>query len=141
MHNQPSGAPPVFVDRTGKRRRLMMIAGTAMGVGLVTSLGLVLAGLFGDTTVPLPGWTDPKARPPVEAGVDGLDEIGQPAGRTPGPRPSASTSTAVPVSTPTRTAAPAATTARPAGQPSATVPGQGDVRRTVKPSRSPGKPH
>ncbi|MEV0806447.1 hypothetical protein [Micromonospora sp. NPDC050200] len=137
MYNQPGGAPPVFVDRTGKRRRVMMIAGSAMGLGLLTSLGLILAGIFGDSTVPLPGWTDPRARPPV-AGVDTPEELGQPASSTSPSRPSSLTSTA-PV--PTRTAGPpAATPASPAARPSASVPGQGDVRRTSKPSRSPGKP-
>ncbi|MGK5441324.1 hypothetical protein ACSNN7_05770 [Micromonospora sp. URMC 105] len=138
MHNQPGGAPPVFVDRTGKRRRLMTIAGTAMGLGLLTSIGLIAAGIFGGSTVPLPGWTDPRARPPVEAGVDAPEELGQPAGPTPSSRPSTVTSTAP---TPTRTAGPSvATTARPGSQPSADVPGQGDERRTAKPGRSPGKP-
>lgn len=137
MHNQPGGAPPVFVDRTGKRRRLMTIAGTAIGLGLLTSIGLIAAGIFGDSTVPLPGWSDPRARPPVEAGVDAPEELGRPAGPTPSSRPSTATGT---VPTPTRTAGPSATTARPEAQPSADGPGQGDVRRTVKPGRSPGKP-
>ncbi|MEH0820881.1 MULTISPECIES: hypothetical protein [unclassified Micromonospora] len=138
MHNQPGGAPPVFVDRTGKRRRLMTVAGTAMGLGLLTSIGLIAAGIFGGSTVPLPGWTDPRARPPVEAGVDAPEELGQPASPTPSTRPSAA-STAGP--TPSRTAGPpVATTARPGSQQSDGVPGQGDVRRTGKPSRSPGKP-
>lgn len=140
MHNQPGGAPPVFVDRTGKRRRLMTIAGTAMGLGLLTSIGLILAGLFGDSTVPLPGWTDPRARPPIEAGVDTPEELGQPGNPAASSRPSPVTSTAAPTST--QTAGPSVnTTARPGPQPSTSVPGQGDVRRTVKPSRSPGKPH
>ncbi|MBM0256339.1 hypothetical protein [Micromonospora sp. 4G55] len=138
MHNQPGGVPPVFVDKTGKRRRLMTIAGTAMGLGLLTSIGLILAGLFGDSTVPLPGWTDPRARPPIEAGVDAPEELSQPGSPAASSRPSPVTSTAAP--TPTRTAGPSvATTARPG--PSVSVPGQGDVRRTAKPSRSPGKPH
>ncbi|MEV4490927.1 hypothetical protein AB0K04_12500 [Micromonospora coxensis] len=140
MHNQPGGAPPVFVDRTGRRRRITVVVGTAMGLGLLTSLGLILAGLFGDTSVPLPGWTDPKARPPVEAGIDGLDEFGQPA--RPTARPTPVTDTAVPSPTATRTTSPAPD-APTAGPPSATdtVPGQGDERRTTKPSRTPGKPH
>ncbi|SCE68180.1 hypothetical protein GA0074696_0200 [Micromonospora purpureochromogenes] len=140
MHNQPGGAPPVFVDRTGKRRRLMTIAGTAMGLGLLTSIGLVLAGLFGDSTVPLPGWTDPRARPPIEAGVDTPEDLSQPGSPAASSQPSPVTSTAAP--TPTGTAGPSVTTtARPGPQPSTSVPGQGDVRRTAKPSRSPGRPH
>ncbi|SCG62496.1 hypothetical protein [Micromonospora coxensis] len=139
MHNQPGGAPPVFVDRTGRRRRITVVAGTAMGLGLLTSLGLILAGLFGDTSVPLPGWTDPKARPPAEAGIDGPDEFGRPAGPT--ARPTPVTGTAVPSPTATRTTAPAPAAPTVAPPPATdTVPGQGDERRTIKPSRTPGKP-
>lgn len=142
MHNQSGGAPPVFVDRTGRRRRITVVAGTATGLGLLAGLGLVLAGLFGDTSVPLPGWTDPKARPPVEAGIDGPDEFGQPAGPTLRPAPATGTAVPSPTATATRTATPA-TTASTASSPSATdtVPGRGDERRTIKPNRSPGKPH
>lgn len=140
MQNQPGGAPPVFVDRTGRRRRLTVIAGTAMGLGLLTSLGLILAGLFFDSTVPLPGWSDTKA-PPIEAGVDApsRDE----AGTTPSPRPPSVTSTSPAAPTPTavRTTAPTRATTSASPRPTGTVPGQGDERRnTARPSRTPGKP-
>ncbi|MCM0676963.1 hypothetical protein NCC78_20060 [Micromonospora phytophila] len=140
MHNQPGGLPPVFVDRTGRRRRFTVIAGTAMGLGLLTSLGLIAAGLFMDSTVPLPGWSDTRPAAPLEAGVDGRDELG---GASPvGPRPSPLTSTSVPV--PTRTAGPGngvTATGGAAAQPaSSEVPGQGDERRSAKPTRSSGKP-
>ncbi|MFG3703256.1 hypothetical protein ACGF7U_00755 [Micromonospora sp. NPDC047670] len=137
MQNQPGGAPPVFVDRTGRRRRLTVIAGTAMGLGLLTSLGLIAAGLFMDSSVSLPGWSDSRPAAPLEAGVDGRDELG---GASPtAPRPSPATST----SAPTHTRAPGAVPA--AGAPTARPnpseqPGQGDERRTAKPGRSPGKP-
>ncbi|WP_189193369.1 hypothetical protein [Micromonospora fulviviridis] len=140
MQNQPGGAPPVFVDRTGRRRRLTVIAGTAMGLGLLTSLGLILAGLFFDSTVPLPGWSDTKV-PPIEAGVDApsRDE----AGTTPSPRPPSATSTSPAAPTPTavRTTAPTRATTSASPRPTSTVPGQGDERRnTARPSRTPGKP-
>ncbi|MGC5017263.1 hypothetical protein [Micromonospora sp. DT47] len=144
MHNQPGGAPPVFVDRTGKRRRLTVIAGSLMGVGLLTGLVLILAGLFGGSSVELPGWTDPKDRAPIEAGVDGLDEVGHPTSPTAGPRPNPATGTASPLPGPIRSSgAPAVTTAPPTARPSTatTTPGQADERRTGKPTRSPGKPH
>ena len=141
MHNEPGGTPPVFVDRTGQRRRLTVIAGTAMGFGLLTSLGLIAAGLFMDSSVPLPGWSD--NRPPIEAEVDDGGELG---GASPAvPSPSPVTSTAVPLPTSSRSTATtggaANTTPGATGQPtSSEPPGQGDDRRTVKPSRSPGKP-
>ncbi|MFG3697956.1 hypothetical protein ACGF5C_08535 [Micromonospora sp. NPDC047620] len=139
MHNQPGGAPPVFVDRTGRRRRLTVIAGTAMGLGLLTSLGLIAAGLFMDSSVSLPGWSDSRPAAPLEAEVDGRDELG---GASPtGPRPSPVTSTSAPAPTLTAgdgtTPATGAPTARPTRS---EQPGQGDERRTAKPSRSPGKP-
>ncbi|MFC0007917.1 hypothetical protein [Micromonospora siamensis] len=161
MQNQPGGEPPVFVDRTGRRRRLTMVAGTVMGLGLLTSVGLIAAGLFSDSSVSLPGWSEQGRRQaPIEAGVrqESLDEAGQPASRQ-RPRPTTATSTAAPL--PTRTATTGATpatttttatatsgptattTATPTTQPtpSTSPPGQGDVRRsTAKPSRSPGKP-
>ncbi|MER5332336.1 hypothetical protein [Micromonospora sp. NPDC002717] len=137
MHNQPGGAPPVFVDRTGRRRRLTVIAGTAMGLGLLTSLGLIAAGLFMDSSVSLPGWSDSRPAAPLEAGVDGRGELG---GASPtGPRPSPLTSTSAPA--PTRTAGTAPATGAPTARPTRSEqPGQGDERRTAKPSRSPGKP-
>ncbi|SBT50602.1 hypothetical protein [Micromonospora auratinigra] len=138
MQNQPGAAPPVFVDRTGRRRRLTVIAGTAMGLGLLTSLGLILAGLFFDSSVPIPGWSDPKVQSPVEAGVDAP----APPRNTPSRRPEPVTSTTPPrpsaTPTATRTTRRATT---PAVQPSASVPGQGDRKRnSARPSRTPGKP-
>ncbi|MDG9672494.1 hypothetical protein [Micromonospora sp. DH14] len=144
MHNQPGAAPPVFVDGTGRRRRLTVIAGTAMGLGLLTSLALIVAGLFLDTSVPLPGWSDDsRGTRPVEAGVD---EINQPRVATsPSPSPATRTSAPLPRVTPTagdRSPTPAGTTADVTGAPSATDrPGRGDEHRnTAKPSRSPGRP-
>ncbi|MBY8871982.1 hypothetical protein K7640_09020 [Micromonospora sp. PLK6-60] len=148
MRNQPGGAPPVFVDRTGRRRRLTMIAGTVLGLGLLTSVGLIAAGLFWDSAVSLPGWSDPgKGQSPIKAGVgDRLDEAAQPPSRR--PLPSAVTSTAAPVTSaaptatrpsPTATGQPSGTTVTPTPQP--THRGQGVERRnSTRPSKSPGKP-
>ncbi|MFC4148985.1 hypothetical protein ACFO0M_22245 [Micromonospora mangrovi] len=141
MQNQPGGSP-VFVDRTGRRRRISVIAGTAMGLGLLTSLGLILAGLFFDSRVPLPGWSDNRVPPPIEAGVDAPAAPGGKPRPSPRPTPVTTTTAPVPSSAPTSAAAPARTATRttaPAPQPS--VPGHGDTRRnTAKPSRTPGKP-
>ncbi|MCW3842932.1 hypothetical protein ONA70_22800 [Micromonospora yasonensis] len=140
MQNHPGGAAPVFVDRTGRRRRLAVIAGTAMGLGLLTSLGLILAGLFFDSSVPIPGWSETKVRPPIEAGVDAPSRA--PGGTSPSPRPASptSTSTPLPSSAPTATRPTTRATAPPA-QSSTGVPGQGDEHRSsAKPSRTTGKP-
>ncbi|WP_433284445.1 hypothetical protein [Micromonospora sp. CA-244673] len=139
MPNHPGAAPPVFVDRTGRRRRLTVIAGVAMGLGLLTSLGLILAGLFFDSTVPLPGWSDTKP-PPIEAGVDAPPRDAKPTSPNPRPPSVTSTSPSAPAPAASRTTAPTRA-ATPAPRPTATVPGQGDERRhSPKPSRPPGKP-
>ncbi|HEX5596701.1 MAG TPA: hypothetical protein VFX61_11905 [Micromonosporaceae bacterium] len=130
---------PVFVDRSGRRRRMAVFAGIGIGAGLLVSLALIVAGLFTGSSVPLPGWPDgigqhqqdgPKLEPvPVPttsapASPTRTDSPSQPGDPT-------STTTATP-----RPTAPApATTERP---------GQGDEHRATqppgKPSKSPGKP-
>lgn len=134
MHEKPGAPPPVFVDRTGRRRRLTVIAGTAMGLGLLASLALILAGLFMDTSVAVPGWSDDRA--PVEAEVNGGDLDG--ASPAPRPEPATSTEAPRPMAGPSTAPAPGNATARPT---STDQPGKGDERRnTAKPSRSPGRP-
>lgn len=142
MQNQPGAAPPVFVDRTGRRRRLTVIAGTAMGLGLLASLGLILAGLFFDSSVPIPGWSDTKVHPPIEAGVDAPGRPQPTTSGSPQPEPATGTAAPLPSSTPGTTYPTATrTTTGPAAQPTTSVPGQGDEHRsTAKPSRTPGKP-
>lgn len=137
MRNQPGEPTPVFVDGTGRRRRVSVIAGSAIGVGLLASLALILAGLFLDTSVSVPGWSDDR-RP---AGVDGRAELGEASLVTPGPSPVTSTSAPAPTGSPTPGVRP--TSAPSAAHPAASDhPGQGDERResTGKPSKSPGKP-
>jgi hypothetical protein len=136
MDNQRGGGAPVFVDRTGRRRRLTVIAGTAMGLGLLASLGLILAGLFFDSSVPIPGWSETKVQPPIEAGVDAPGRPQESTSPSPRPGPVVSTTAPRPSSAPTTTQ-PARTT--PAPTPSDSAPGQGAEHR-AKPSRTPGKP-
>ncbi|MEV4198577.1 hypothetical protein [Micromonospora globbae] len=139
MHDQPSAVPPVFVDRTGRRRRLAVIGGTVMGLGLLTSIALILAGLLFEAPVPVPGWPDSRPAQPVEAGVDGRDGFGHSPSTVPSPDARTGTPTTTPPSTADRSPGPALTrSARPARS---DHPGQGDERRpTPRPSRSPGKP-
>lgn len=138
MNNQPGGVP-VFVDRTGRRRRVAVIAGTALGLGLLASLGLVFAGLFTDSTVRVPGWSEQKRQPPIEVGLDGIGPRTSPSARpTASPRPAAPAQSATATASPVQPSA-SRPPARPSARPS--PPGQGDEHRnTARPSKSPGKP-
>ncbi|MFD0786376.1 hypothetical protein ACFQZ8_20955 [Micromonospora azadirachtae] len=139
MQNQPGTASPVFVDRTGRRRRLTVIAGTVMGLGLLTSVVLILAGLFFDAPVSVPGWPESRPAQPIEAGLDGRAGLGP----SPSASPSRVTHSTGSAPTPARSVTPDATGPAPrTAQPARTDhPGQGDEHRsTAKPDRSPGKP-
>lgn len=148
MQNQSGDEPPVSVDRARRRRRLTLIAGTAMGLGLLTSLVLILAGLFFDSSVPLPVWSDTKVQSPIEAGVDAPGEAEDPISPSPrpSPRPTPVTSTSPPEPSLSETSAGRATTTTrtttaPAPQPTtSTAPSPGEERRTAKPTKTPGKP-
>ena len=50
-----NGSGPVFVDLTGRRRRLVTALGVAAALVLVAALALVIAGVLGAAPVPLPG--------------------------------------------------------------------------------------
>ncbi|HEX6500418.1 MAG TPA: hypothetical protein VF054_15515 [Micromonosporaceae bacterium] len=47
---------PIFVDSTGRRRRVVTMIGAALGVTLIASLGLLIAGLVGAAPVHIPGF-------------------------------------------------------------------------------------
>lgn len=51
---------PVFVDRTGRRRRLARNAGIAVGCLLVAYLAIVAFGLVSGADVPMTPWPAPK---------------------------------------------------------------------------------
>jgi hypothetical protein len=116
---------PVFVDRTGRRRRLAIFVGLGIGAGLLASLALIIAGLVGGSATPSPGWPATGSQRHDDNAVADLGRRAPPNGPPPiaaspeaaaGPRPSL-------------------TSPRP---------GQGDEHRRTdpgKPSRSPGKPH
>jgi len=59
-------ADPVFVDRSGRRRRLILIAGAAGTVTLLAAIAALLAGFTGAGPVSVPGWpgTDAGRRAP-----------------------------------------------------------------------------
>ena len=134
---------PVFVDRTGRRRRPIVAAGVLVGVALLTSLVLLLLGLFTGSPVTVPGWPDGAAQEQEVGGGRG----GAPASEPP-TSPAPNRPPDVPAATPRPGGPPLATpgTAGPP-QPAPTVsdrPGQGDEHRATpqgpKPSKSPGKP-
>ena len=67
----------MFVDRTGRRRRLTLIAGTAMGLGLLPSLGLILAADTGPGNALIDDWAHRHTGVPCD--IDGaLAEAGRP---------------------------------------------------------------
>lgn len=135
------GDDPVFVDRTGRRRRLIAIAGSTGGLVLTLMLLALVAGFTGVGPASVPGWPDaaaavdgsqpkpsrtaPSARPsprPAEPA---------PVGRTPRSRPASGA--AVPAATPTPSASSVTATPSVSVTPTPTNNGR-------KPSRSP-KPH
>lgn len=119
----PEPDSPVFVDASGRRRRVWRRAGIAVGAALLAGLGLLATGLFGNTPLGTPSWpsgqmrnvTTPSARPAAP----------------PAPRPSS----VAPVAGRASGTGTAATSAPPVSQrPSTTHPGNGR-----KPSHTPGK--
>jgi hypothetical protein len=82
------GRPSVFVDQSGRRRRLMVVVGTAVGSLLLATLGLLIAGLSGASPVRVPGFPDsgravvdqqaPAAVPPPETVEPGATAVAPP---------------------------------------------------------------
>ncbi|WP_344260814.1 hypothetical protein [Actinomadura napierensis] len=123
----------MFVDATGRRRRLSRRIGLAAGGVLVVFLGALGIGAATGAAVPVTPWDGPSAHPRVgghqstgaRAGKGGA--TGKPQGAVPGRRPETAPSGASPkapsaTSNPGRTAAPA-TGAKPAATASASRPG------------------
>ena len=130
-----AGSQPVFVDQTGRRRRVTVLAGASIAVGLLVSLGLIVAGLFGGSAVPLPGWPDSRVPRQGEAEFPPID-----VGSTTPTEPR-------PATTPARTArptSPPSPTTAPGSRPTGTDrPGANDPTRVPpghRPSKSPGRP-
>ena len=47
---------PVFVDRSGRRRRIMMLTGIGVAAALLAGLAVMVAGVFGASALALPGF-------------------------------------------------------------------------------------
>ncbi|WP_091558563.1 hypothetical protein [Micromonospora pattaloongensis] len=130
---------PVFVDRTGRRRRLAVFGGTGIAAGLVAWLGLLLSGLVTGGPLPLPGWPEAGPRPQQNRAEAKREVRPSPtAVRAPAPA-------TVPSAVTTPTVRPSAPVARPSAK-AAGNRGLGDERRRTptqraKPSKSPGKPN
>ncbi|MEO3924096.1 hypothetical protein ABGB07_09600 [Micromonosporaceae bacterium B7E4] len=125
---------PIFVDRTGRRRRVAVLAGVALGAGLLVSLGLLAVGLLTGGSVAVPGWPDTGSGHLRDEAGTGRSENGAPASPTGGPARTAPA--------PAGTARPANPSARPASPPGAPTatdrPGQGDLHRNPSPGNPAG---
>jgi hypothetical protein len=122
--DRPDRPQPVFVDRTGRRRRLTVFAGVGIGAGLLVSLALLIVGLFTGSSMPLPTWPDPGG----QRHGDGAADLQKSARPEPTP-------TAAPVHRP-----PTATTSPKRN--ASDRPGRGDEHRATPngKTKSPGKP-
>lgn len=147
--NQPAATEvlepvPVFVDRTGRRRRFARNAGIAVGCLLAAYLAVVAFGLVSGADAPMTPWPAPKASyravPPPRHGESAARERDAsrpevrptPSGTLPSRRvhaPSSPSTTKAPTTAPTT--APAA--------PPAAQPGQGHAYGRTK-SPNPRKP-
>lgn len=78
----PTAARPVFVDRSGRRRRFFTFVGGGFGVLLVIGLIIVASSLFTGGPAQLPGWPG--------TGGDAAEVLPSVAGQTPEPSPTAS---------------------------------------------------
>ena len=104
---------PVFVDRSGRRRRYTVVLGAGLAVVIVVALIMLVAGLSGSAPLNLPGFPDlakpAKVTPgpttqqsvvPPGAGTVGAGTVGSTPAETPDPTPSTSSPRHVPTQTP-----------------------------------------
>ncbi|MEV4539849.1 hypothetical protein AB0J82_39365 [Asanoa sp. NPDC049518] len=100
----------IFVDRSGRRRRVLTWLSVTAAALLVGALGLLAAGLFGGAPLPLRGWTEAPgpdsavigpAPTPTPAPPPTTARTGQPATRpaTAGTRPATTSTAAQPATT------------------------------------------
>ncbi|MEU8081257.1 hypothetical protein AB0B31_38110 [Catellatospora citrea] len=103
MSRRKGANRPVFVDRTGRRRRLFTVLAAGGGVALTLMLGIVVAGFLGVEGAGLPGL--PQLLPDRPAAEESPDPA--PAATTPQPRPQPQPVTG-PSASPTKTGNPSA---------------------------------
>lgn len=123
---------PVFVDRTGQRRRLVRVAGAAAGLALALASLLLVAGFTGAGPGHLPLLPQPAGGAPAEPRSPAAPRPG-------GAVPSQPATAPAPTGRPATTAPPAATAT--GGTPTPT-PSRGSHRRvpTHAPGNKPSKP-
>jgi hypothetical protein len=135
---------PVFVDRTGRRRRLIALAGSAGGLVLTVALFALVVGFTGAGPVSIPGWPDsagavigePATRPPSDARRPTTPRP-QDAERTAEPSPIRPGADVSPSATVTPTPSPTAS-ATPSASPSPTKGRASRPTHTSDPTQTPG---
>jgi hypothetical protein len=105
-HARRAGDRPVFVDRSGRRRRLVRLAGASLGAALAAVLALLLAAMSGASPVRVPGFPDPGRN------AGGVDATTPAPPRRPDPPDSPAITTVVPPPSTGPAAAPTQTVKR-----------------------------
>jgi hypothetical protein len=127
---------PVFVDRSGRRRRLVTLTGTAGGLLLAGAVLALLAGFTGAGPVGLPGWDDATSAPRP---VPGTARPSTRAAHVPVPTGRPRTARPAPSATAPSATAPSSSAPEPtvtSVSPTASVKGRGKSQRRV-PTQTP----
>jgi hypothetical protein len=109
MHRprRPALGRPIFLDRSGRRRKLVLMAGAFVGVVLVASLGLLAAGLTGASPTHVPGFPDAVRQ--VEEASPAPSDSSSLSSSSPSPASTPDPSQQAPGTLPTPGASPVAT--------------------------------
>jgi hypothetical protein len=125
------GDRPVFVDPTGRRRRLFTVVGILLGVAITAAFALLIAGVLGAPPVPLPGL--PVSDQGVQERAPAVPVEATPAG------PSQSQSPVPPGRVPAAPA-PSGTPSVTGAAPSSQAPSATPTARGNRPTVHPGNP-
>ncbi|MEU7819435.1 hypothetical protein [Catellatospora sp. NPDC049133] len=90
MSRRKGANRPVFVDRTGRRRRLFTVLAAGGGVALTLMLGIVVAGFLGVEGAGLPGL--PQLLPDRPVAEESAEPSPSPSTPEPLPQPGATAS-------------------------------------------------